>query len=386
MNIKPLAVMLPLISLSIGCLESGRGTSLCRTELTYTCNPFTQGEQSVHHASVYKAPLMVGSDDNLVEAIVDTASSDLVINNKSYEIGTDSALGAKPYGVTRGAQKSLAINAKDTLDVGCMENIKAQFALTAQEQTQDNYLGLAYTNAKQQTGEKNDTSFFNQLRQQEQLDNEFSLALCGARSNSWILLGGIDDKLIPFIGNFIPIIEKTAYVVPAQNIRRADTKAVFGNFPGYDAADKTGIKTIIDSATSFLLLPSDMAQNLANEIYSQADALGFMNQIPSGFFRIERSSSLKPVRFNNITQIRQLPWFEITFVGTDNKTKALELSPLHYLKEIDPADPLVRVFAIRETSGDVVLGQPFLENHYTYFDRAHARIGFAHSDVACGAR
>lgn len=129
-----------------------------------------------------------------------------------------------------------------------------------------------------------------------------------------------------------------------------------------------------------------MATNLAHEIYSQADALGLMNQIPSGFFRIERSSSLKPVRFNNITQIRQLPWFEITFVGTDNKTKALELSPLHYLKEIDPADPLVRVFAIRETSGDVVLGQPFLENHYTYFDRAHARIGFAHIDLACGAR
>lgn len=368
------------------CAESNRGTSRCRTELTYVTNAFTQGEDALRHASVYQASLAMGSDEYRVEAIIDTASANLVINEKNFATGLDSIMGKKPYVFDNDHEKGAAVNAKDYMDVACIDNASTHFAITAKESNTANYMGLAYSDPKRHDHEAKTPSFFAQLVNNEGLEDVFSLALCGSRSSSWILLGGYDGFMESLIGNFIPIIEKTAYVVPARSIRRADTKAVLGNFPAYDPKTRSGVRTIIDSATSFLLLPTEMAENVASEIAQRADNLGILHQFPSGFFRTERSSSTKTIRFNNLVQLRQFLPLEITFVGDDGKQKALELSPLHYFKEIDTKDPLIRTFAIRETSGDVILGQPFLESHYTYFDRKNSRIGFGNSDIACGMR
>jgi hypothetical protein len=378
-----IATTISILLLLTSCTGSGRGTSQCATELTYVTNRFTSGEQAIKHASEYRANLLMGSNEFTVEAIVDTASADLIVNEKYFDYGSETATGSKPFVFAHGGNKSLALNTKDVTSIACASDMSLRFAVTAKEPATSNYLGLAFSDPQRFPHEGKSVPFFDQLVRNEGFKDVFSLALCGQRGNSRVLLGGVDKNMVKLIGNFIPIIEKTAYVVPALSLKLADTKTMIADFPRYNAQDGTGIRTIIDSATSFLLLPTEMATKLSHKIESEAEILGLLDSFPRGFFRTERSNSTKVIRFFNHTQIRQFPSLEIIFLGSDGKDKALELSPLHYFKEMDTRDPMLRTFAIRETSGDVVLGQPFLENHYTYFDRKNKRIGFGDIDIAC---
>lgn len=376
--------MLALSSLLflISC-GGGRGTSECATKLTYVTNQFTSGENAVRHASEYRLGLSVGSEDFSVSAIVDTGSANLVINEKNFDFGTETATGKAPFVYDNGNHQATAINAKDSVDVGCISDFTTKFALTAKESPTENVLGLSFGDPLHRPHEKKSPAFFDQLVKQEGLYNVFSLALCRSFGNSHLLLGGIDANMRPLIGNYIPIIEKTAYVVPALSLRTADSKKLLAHFPVYDASERKGVRTIIDSASSFLLLPVDMATALADQVKESARSLDILQQFPEGFFRTERANSTKVIRFQNLAQIRQFPPLEISFKGVDGSIKNLEVSALHYFKEIDVDDPLARTFAVRETSGDVVLGQPFLESQYTVFDRKNARIGFGNIDLAC---
>lgn len=365
------------------CGGNGPGVNRCATPLSYVTNPFTSGEEAIRHAAEYRADVMMGADNFTVSAVVDTASSNLVVNEKSYDFGVYTGTGKKPFDVDSGAYQSLAINAKDTMVVGCMDNIHTRFALTAKDSEAPNYLGLSYGDPRKRPNEAKTPPFFDQLVQEGKLKDIFSLALCGFLGNSRVVLGGVDEKMKPLMGNFIPIIEKTSYVVPATRMIRADNKKLVTTFPPYDPNSKAGVRTIIDSASAFMLLTPEMARNITDEIKWVANELELLHQFPDGYFRTERASSTKVVKFSSVAHLRQFPSFEITFLGADGQEKRLELSPLHYFKEIDSNDILTRVYAIRESNGDIVLGQPFLENHYTLFDRKNGRIGFGNIDIAC---
>jgi hypothetical protein len=372
-----------MVTFYLSACAKGAGTGFCSTKLMYVTNPYTSGEQAIRHASEYRAHVFTGTNDFMVTAIVDTASANLVINEKSYAFGDETLTGEKSYDFDNGSEKSIAITAKDNFDIACVSDFAARFALTSKDAQTANVLGLAFSDPERHPHERRSPAFIDQLVKEIGFNNVFSLALCGQRGNSRILLGGIDAGMKKFMRSFIPIIEKTAYVVPALSIRLTDNKKIIGNFPDYDPKTKKGIRTIIDSASSFVLLPINLATKVAKIIKDDAQALGHGNFFPDGYFRTERANSTKTIRFSSLAQIRQFPSLEITFMGFDKKIKALELSPLHYFKEMDLKDPLVRAFGIRETGGDVVLGQPFLENHYTYFDRKNKRIGFGNIDLAC---
>jgi hypothetical protein len=326
---------------------------------------------------------MVGAPDFTVEAIVDTGSANFAIDEKNFEYDSETRKSKKPYIFNHGLKKAIAFNAKDSLDVACMDDFSARFLLLSGKNDSLNYLGLAYNDPLHRPHEKKSAPFFDQLVIKGGLKDEFSLALCGQRGNSRVLLGGIDERMKRFVHNFVPIIEKTSYVVPALSLRRADTKKILGEFPKYDVRNRSGLRTIIDSGSAFLILPPKMAKSVSQEIEKEAEVLGLAQGFPEGFFRTERFNSTKVVQFANYTQLRQFPSLEIIFEGADGKMKNLELSPLHYFKEMDDQNPLVRTFGFRESNTDAVLGQPFLENHYTYFDRAKGRIGFGNIDLAC---
>lgn len=375
-----------LILISIFFLTAcgnNRGSNKCTTELSYITNPFTSGEEAIRHASEYRANFIMGSDDFNVSGVVDTASADLVVNEANFIFGKQSSTGNVPFIVDSGVDRAIALNTKDEVDIGCLEDFSTRFVLTAKDPGTDNVIGLAFSDPDHHPHEKKTVPFLAQLVKKAGIFDAFSLALCGPKGNSRLLLGGVDSFMERLLYNFIPIIEKTAYVVPALSLRFAETKKNVASFPLYDPSQKTGIRTIIDSASSFMLLPSDMALSMARHVQLAADDLMLSSKFPEGFFRTERSNSTKVARFLSPSQIRKFPTFEITFLGFDGKEKALELSPLHYFKEMDNDDPMIRTFAVRETNADVVLGQPFLENHYVFFDRNNARIGFGNIDLAC---
>lgn len=361
----------------------GRGTSECATPLTYVTNQFTSGEQALRHASEYRLALSVGAADYIVTAMVDTASSNLVINEKNFDFGALTATGNVPFVFGSGLDAATAINAKDSFDLGCMVDKSTRFTLASKETSVENSLGLSFGDARKRPYQGNTPAFFDQLVQEEGIYNIFSLALCRSFGRSRVLLGGIDEAMKPFIGNYIPITELSTYVVPALSLRMGDTKRLIAEFPSYDAVSKVGTRTIVDSATSFLLLPVDMAAAVATEIKNTARSLDLLQKFPEGFFRTERATSTKIVKFQTNAQIRQFPSLEISFRGIDGEIKNLDIPAQQYFKQIDTENPLVRTFAIRETANDIVLGQPFLESHYTVFDRTNARLGFGNIDVAC---
>lgn len=368
------------LALVISC-SGGGGIDRCATDLNYVPNIHTSGQHALTNASVYYAKIMVG-DEFSVTAKLETGSSDLVINESDYLEGGESRFGKKVYVFENQEAKSLAINAMDKVDVACAVDFSSRFNLTAKSFDTPNILGLAFGDSARLPHEAKVEPFFNQLVNKQRFNDVISLALCGSLGTSRVVLGGIDDRMNIGISKFIPIIEKSSYVVPALALRRADNKKLLGTFPAYDPETKSGRRTIIDSGTSFNMLPIEMAVAMAKEVV--AFAKDARHQFfPEGFFRTERSTKVRIARFPNMIFLRQYPSFEITFYGSDGKTKALELSPLHYFKEMDLDDPLIRTFAIRETDGEVVLGQPFIENHYIVFDRSGGRIGFGNIDVAC---
>lgn len=376
-------VLLGLSPLLCAACNNSQGISTCATELIYKTNANTYGIDAITKSSVYMASLFIGEDDNYIFAKLDTGSSELIINEEDFIAGTNTQLGKSGYSLNMSNDKSVAINAVDSMQVGCSTTIDARFAITSKNLPTGNTLGLSYGDVDRLPHEAYNKPFFDQLVKANGFKDVFSLSLCASRAASHVLFGSIDEKMKGRLNNMIPIIEKSSYVVPALTLRLADSKKIIGHFPSYNPKKRTGQKTILDSGTSFNLFPPEMAESAAAEVISRAKELGLYNRLPNGFFRTDRSASSRTTRFKNMAQIRQFPTFEITFQGVDGNIKALELSPEHYFKEMSSFDPLTRSFGIRESKGAVVLGQPFLENHYIVVDRKNARVAFGDIDYAC---
>lgn len=368
---------------SSSCGPGGKGINRCGTPLSYVTNMYTNGADAIKNASQYRASFLFGDQDQRVSLKVDTASANMVISAKDYEFGMGSLIGERPFYISDGTQNFVGINAKDEFDFYCRLDIPTQFTLAERNADAENILGLAFSDPERRQHEKSSPAFLPQLAKSEAIYDGFSLALCGTRGNSRLLFGGVDGRMAANLGSYIPIIERTSYVVPALSLRRSDNKSVLGKFPEYNPKSRTGTRTTIDSSSSFLLLPNEMAAKMAQEVKEDARKNGLLAGLPEGFFNTQRATPTTIYRFNDPVWIRRFPTFEITFAGHDGKVKALELSPFHYLKEMDANDSSIRVFAVRGTSGEIILGQPFLENHYTFFDRLNNRIGFGNIDVAC---
>lgn len=355
-----------------GCYSNKPKGSFCSQDLNYETNANTAGENAIKESAKYSINLYLGQDNQAVLASVDTATEDLVINAKDFN---EVNIIKEPFVYNYGSSLSLATKARDEIDMVCGLNIRTNMLISASEYSVPNTLGLSFGN------KKNNKSFFGQLVKDYNYPDMFSLALCGFKGRSNIILGGYDDKIN--LHTIIPIIEKSSFVMPAVKILLADTKRSLGSFPKYDPLTKSGIKTILDSASSFLLLPVDISNNVVNEIINKASDIGIIDSFPANFFSTQRGSTTKTIRFANEEQIRQFPKFEIEFLSIDDQKKYLELSPEYYFKAMDKQDPLVRTFAIRHTQSEVVLGQPFMENHYMLFDRQNGLISFGDIHQAC---
>lgn len=365
----------------VDCSEQDKNATFCEQDLKYITNPDVIGENSLKEISYYKTDLIYGDSENIIDLIVDTSSSKLVINEQEYFPGDLLAKTNKTISIKNGSNPSFGVLARDELTFGCLPNIRASFALDKSSSSQIGILGLA-DDAYIELPEQNQ-SFLSQVKKNSGLPDMFSLQLCRFDGPNKIILGGVDKRLAKTIGNFIPIIEKSSYVVPALLIRNAQNKKVIAEFPKYDPENKTGIKTILDSSTAFTILSPNAALGVVTQIIEKAQELGLDQAFPDGFFRTERGAIIKKARFSNLKQIRQFPSFEIGFLGVDGQKKFLVISPMNYFKEIDSVDPLIRIFGFRSSHGDIVLGQTFLENYFTFFDRENGQIGFGDLSIVC---
>ena len=357
-----IVVMISLIS----CYTQSPKTTFCKNKLIYETNSNSAGEAAIKEGAAYKINLFTGDNNESVFANIDTAAKDLVLQE------TDEGLTQNNEIIYHHGSSLIPVYPqKKEIDFVCGLDLNTDILVSSKEYSIPNVLGLSYAN----------NSFFDQLVQSYNYENMFSLALCGFKKGSFIILGGYDDSIN--IISRIHIIEKSSFVVPALKMLLADSKRVIGEFPHYDKNTKNEPKVILDSASTFLLLPVNIAQEMLKEIISTADKIGIINAFPYNFFNTDRGSGIKLVKFDNHNQIRQFPTFKIEFLGLNGKKEYLDIKPEYYFKTMEPKDELLRTFAIRHTQSDIVLGQPFMENYYMVFDRENGIISFGDINKAC---
>jgi len=348
-------------------------TAPCKEKLIFTTDKNVTGEEAMRKAATYNLSFTYGERNTPATAILTTTNSSLAINKKEYSPSRSSILGNNAFIFNYGAISTNAIKAKDHISLFCAENIPTGFNLMEKNALLPNLVGLGYSDIDEHSNFPS-KSFFDQLIENQGFDNKFSLQLCGNYGPSEIMIGGVDPKIKDTLRDFIPIKEKSEFVVPALYIRTSNDKRILANF---------GTRTVIDTGTAFTVLPRKMAEIIRDEIISRAQELGIADEFPKDFFRLERVSTPKMVRFASLKQVRQFPTFEIAFSGLDGKKKYLLMQPMNYFKEMDPLDPNFRAFGFRETDGEARLGQSFLENYYIFVDRKNGIIGFGDIDKAC---
>lgn len=370
-------VLLLLGALNTGCYKSKPKTSSCAQKLIYKSDTQNAGEDAIYQGTGYFMNLAYGEDNNDFLAKVDTATSSLVLNDET----APGQRTFKPFVYSFGSKLGQAARTKTDLDMVCGNDLNIGFAILEDNIEMPNVIGLSYGDPDRFKHEKKLKPFFDQIVEKYGYQDIFSLSLCVDSDNSNIIIGGFDEN-VPLLAT-IPIIEKTSFTVPALKILRSDTKKILGTFPIYDSSDKNSIKTILDSSSTFTMLPVEVTNAIVDEIIQRAQNLGLASSFPVGFFNTQRGSGTIPVKFADLKQLKQFPSFEIEFLDSFGEKKYLSLMPEYYFKSVDPNDKLIRIFTFRQTQGTITLGQPFMENHYMVFDRENGIIGFGDINRAC---
>jgi len=131
-------------------------------------------------------------------------------------------------------------------------------------------------------------------------------------------------------------------------------------------------ETIVDSGTTELTLPTDVYNNLGNQLLSNSIFAWNFPTIFSGDDCYTPTDGLSPDQLNT-----QLPQLTITL----GSGATLYLDPVgSYLRPIVPSDlsSICYVLGIAPTSNaNTILGWAVMNQYTTIFDRANQRIGFA---------
>lgn len=301
-----------------------------------------------------------------VDVVADTGSSDLVLSDKEYKPSASATKQNKPLSLSYGSCSGKAELYQDTVGLSCGNPVQQIFAyLSSSGSSCPNIMGLGYTSLAR-TG----SSFFDDLRSKNSMQNLFSMLLCGNASGSQIILGGHVKNAPISALQYTPIVNENYYEMDVKNLAIEGGKAI-------DFIAKQTV--ILDSGTTLSVIPSDMHDAIVAAI------LKVNSSIPANFF-----TSTKPseddytLPASTLGDISKLPTVTITLAGSNGSADlVLAIPPRVYLKNMGRGN---LIFGFRKTSpGEtIIFGQTLMENYYIVFDRANKQIGFAPNTGLCG--
>ncbi|KAJ6261831.1 Saccharopepsin [Drechslerella dactyloides] len=309
----------------------------------------------------YFSEISLGTPPQSFKVILDTGSSNLWVPSKDcssiacflhtkYDSSASSTYKANgtEFSIQYGSGSMEGFVSQDVLNIGDL-SIKGQdFA----EATKEPGLAFAFGKFDGILGMGYDTIAVNrmvppfyQMVNQKLLDKPmFAFELCDTESTSEVIFGGYDDtKYKPSDIKWIPIRRKAYWEVDFKSL----------SFGG-DTAELESTGAILDTGTSLLTFPSDIAELLNSQIGAKKSWNG-QYTVPC-----ETKDSLPEMTFN-------LHGMNFT-IGPSEYILEIQGTCISAITALDMPP---RVGAIS------ILGDAFLRKYYSIYDLANNRVGIA---------
>ncbi|MEM7494692.1 MAG: pepsin-like aspartyl protease [Myxococcota bacterium] len=390
--------------------------------------------------AVYTLAMQVGdpAKPQRLPVVADTGSAALVLQGKDCEgcraksRYSPSQLATALPGATRMVYGSGRADTQPVRDRVAWPGTNAAFPMEFNVMTKSerlpSVLGLAYANLLTPTRGKKDPflvipakagiqaemmdstfgrrdpfarTFLGELFNHTHLPRRFALLLCGLCPGSRLIVG--DETATgriraADIRQWTPVVRQTYYAVPAQSLwwTLGDKRGKLGEFPDARLSDGYHDVTIVDSGSTFLVLPRSMAGKLARLLRRSATENGMV--LPENFWDIEPTNRAATARRQRL-DLSKFPTLELVLAGgdsvgaavaarelgdsDDNGTITLRIKPRHYLQEMKPGK---RAFAVNAGTSLAILGLPLLESYLTVFDLQNHAVGFASNEGLCCPR
>ncbi|XP_042367264.1 nothepsin [Plectropomus leopardus] len=319
----------------------------------------------------YYGEITLGTPGQNFSVIFDTGSSDLWVPS-TYCVSQSCALhrrfrafestsfhhDGRMFGINYGSGHLLGIMARDTLKVGGLTVVNQEFGESVYEPGAafvmakfDGVLGMGYPSLAEILG---NPVFDNMMAQKIVDEPVFSFYLNRRTSSSnpegELLLGGTDEALYSGPVNWIPVTSKGYWQI------KMDSVAV----QGMSSFCPQGCQAIVDTGTSLIAGPT-------NDILSLQQLIG-ASPTNIGEFIIDC------VRLSSLPQV--------TFVlgGKEYTLTAEQYVRKEMLGDRELCFSGFQAVDIVTTAGPLwILGDVFLTEFYSIFDRGQDRVGFAHA-------
>ncbi|KAM4615526.1 nothepsin [Polymixia lowei] len=319
----------------------------------------------------YYGDISIGTPEQNFSVVLDTGSADLWVPS-SYCVSQACALhkrfkafasssfnhDGRMFGINYGSGHLLGVMARETLKVGGVTVLNQEFGESVYEPGSafvlaqfDGVLGMGYPALAEILG---NPVFDNMLTQKTVDQPIFSFFLSRkksvADSEGELLLGGTDETLYSGPINWLPVTSKGYWQI------KMDSVAV----QGVSSFCPHGCQAIVDTGTSLIAGPTNDILNLHQLIGATPTNIG------EYLIDCARLSSLPHVTFI-------LGGVEYTLTGQNYVRKEvlsdreLCFSGFQAVEIMSPMGPLW------------ILGDVFLTEYYSIYDRGQDRVGFAHA-------
>lgn len=258
-----------------------------------------------HEPSEYFIELHVGDSNKTqtIHAVADTGSANLILQGKDcqgcrekmrYAPSKFAVSAGDPYSLQYGSGSAMVQPVRDQVGFPCGPSFPYTFAMITESKNIPNVAGLAFPGVMSDPGHRysvtgnqgQDATFLGQyFAHNPAVPRKFSLALCGQNEGSNIVVGGTDHRVSEQdMTRWTPIVKQTYHVVPALSLWavQGGKREKLGDFPDSRLSDGYSNVVILDSGSTFTILPPAMLNQLTVRLQGIAQSYGM--RLPSGFW------------------------------------------------------------------------------------------------------
>jgi hypothetical protein len=337
---------------------------------------------------VYTASVTLGGQE--IEAVVDTGSSNLlVIGDEAHCPGCINKYGYTstytPSSKSRALSSSWTMNFapigaatvegyQDDVQISGLALPAFSFGLVVAEEGIPNIWGLAYAQLARPALAPQ-PPLFDVLTQAGNLENQFSMRLCGRKTGSRMVLGGWDADVLAHLDQvkWTPVQQKRWYSV---GVTRMSMQVTGDTTPSWSWEPRAFETLIVDSGTNPLVLPSDEVAAVVMVLKEVAAASSI--SIPDAFWPTTGPGGAATL---TDAQVAQFPPLLLTLENQQDINAPITLSISSSIYFQTQADGQ-RFLGIQPGSSSLfILGTVLMENYVVLHDRGSLSITNSDPDL-----